>query len=223
MDMLAYERQAWARGYRRVAGVDEAGRGPLAGPVVAAAVVVGRSFLESDQAGLLRECDDSKKLSASRRASLFAFLEGCTHVEMGVGVVAAPRVDGLNILRATHVAMASALRALSALPDYALVDGLSVPGLPCASRSIVKGDAKSVLIAASSIVAKVTRDRMMESFEREYPGYGFAAHKGYGTRAHLAALVRLGPCAIHRRSFRPVRELTGECAKPLELWADDER
>ena len=204
--MLQFERQSWEQGVVRLAGVDEAGRGPLAGPVVAAALVFDRAFLEAEQYSLLRTVNDSKSLSAARRDELFTLLTTACPCVSGVGVVEADEIDRINILRATHKAMTLALGALSSLPDFALVDGLPVPGLPCPSLAIVRGDGRSLSIAAASIIAKVTRDRMMLEFDRQYPGYGFARHKGYGTGAHMKALLELGPSPIHRRSFRPVQE-----------------
>lgn len=205
--MLQFERQAWSQGYQRLAGVDEAGRGPLAGPVVAAALVFDRAFLECEQYGLLQGVTDSKRLSAGQREDLFAILTGNACVSFAVGVAEVPEIEAINILRATHQAMARALQRLSPAPDCALVDGLPVPGLPYASLPIVDGDARSLSIAAASIIAKVTRDRIMCRLDEMYPQYGFARHKGYGTRAHLKALLEHGPCPEHRCSFRPVREV----------------
>lgn len=204
--MLQYERQAWERGIKRLAGVDEAGRGPLAGPVVAAAVVFDQGYLEAEQYGFLLSVNDSKRLTASQRDALYLLLTGSCPCLIGVGVADIAEIDDINILRATHRAMARALESLKSLPDFALVDGLPVPGLPCPSLSVVGGDGLSLSIAAASIVAKVTRDRMMEELDRLYPGYQFARHKGYGTRTHMEALLELGPCPIHRQSFRPVQE-----------------
>lgn len=207
--MLQFERQAWDQGIVRLAGVDEAGRGPLAGPVVAAAVVIERAFLETEQHGRLRPIDDSKALTSAQRESAYDLLTRHCPLELGVGIAEVGEIDTLNILRATHLAMARALRALSPLPDLVLVDGLPVPGLPCPSQAIVGGDARSLVIAAASIVAKVTRDRIMLELDREYPAYGFSQHKGYGTRAHMEALLAHGPCPAHRRSFRPVQDVLG--------------
>jgi ribonuclease HII len=204
--VLQFERQAWELGKSRLAGVDEAGRGPLAGPVVAAALVFDRLFLETEQYGLLQAVNDSKSLSESRRDELFDLLTSSFPCLYGVGVASVEEIDSLNILRATHLAMARALDAITPPPDFALVDGLPVPGLPCLSRAIVRGDSRSLSIAAASIIAKVTRDRMMLQWDCQYPGYHFARHKGYGTQLHMQALLELGPSPIHRRSFRPVRE-----------------
>lgn len=201
--MIEFERKAFAAGHRRVAGLDEAGRGPLAGPVVAACVVLPLSD------GIPAELDgltDSKQLTAARREHFFRILRRMPGVAMGVGRASVAEIDRLNILRATHLAMARAAAALCPAADVLLVDGLPVPGLPCPSRSIVRGDALSLSIAAASVVAKVTRDRIMLALDRRYPGYGFARHKGYGTAIHLRMLRSLGPCAAHRRSFRPVAD-----------------
>lgn len=189
-----------------MAGVDEVGRGPLAGPVVAAAVVFDRAFLEAEACGLLVEVNDSKKTAPSKREAIHDLLISSPHVSIGLGSAEAVEIDRVNILRATHAAMQRALSALDSVPDHVLVDGLPVPGLPCPSTAIVGGDGKSLSIAAASIVAKVVRDRIMVALDRRYPVYGFAAHKGYGTRTHIGALLEYGPCPEHRRSFQPVRD-----------------
>ena len=208
--MLRHEREAWAGPRMRVAGVDEAGRGPLAGPVVAAAVVFERPFLEAEARGALQGLDDSKKLPATRREFFHALLSACPHAQIGIGSASVEEIDALNILRATHLAMARALAQLDPPPELALVDGLPVKGLPVPHRAIVGGDAASLSIAAASVMAKVTRDRLMVELAARYPEYGFERHKGYGTPAHLAALRRHGPCPAHRRSFAPVAQLSLE-------------
>ena len=205
--LLRHEQAAWSEGYLTLAGLDEAGRGPLAGPVVAAAVHIDRALLEDEAEGLFSGINDSKKLTPARRASFFALLTSDPRVHIGVGRSDVGEIDRINILRATHQAMARALADLKTAVQLVLVDGLPVPGLPYPSRALVKGDAQSLLIASASIIAKVTRDREMEALDRAFPGYGFAAHKGYGTAAHLAALQRLGPTSQHRRSFAPVAQL----------------
>ena len=216
--MLAYERECWAAGCRSLAGVDEAGRGPWAGPVVAAAVILEPAFAEAELDGLLRGLTDSKKLTPARREFFFDLLQTRPEVRIGLGRADVAEIDELNILRATHAAMARALGQLNPLPELALVDGLPVRGLPCPSRALVRGDALSLSIAAASIMAKVTRDRLMLELDRQFPAYGFARHKGYGTAAHLRALRACGPCPQHRRSFRPVREvLEAQGALPGEL------
>lgn len=204
--MLRFERKLWNQGCERLAGVDEAGRGPLAGPVVAATVVFDRAFAEAEEHGLLSRITDSKKLSPAMRESLYDLLENLPSVQIGIGMAEVREIDELNILRATHAAMARAILNLPSLPGHVLVDGLPVCGLPCPSTAIVKGDQKSLSVAAGSIVAKVVRDRLMTELDRRYPQYGFARHKGYGTAAHMQALLEFGPCPEHRMTFRPVRD-----------------
>ncbi len=187
-------------GCRFVAGVDEAGRGPLAGPVVAAAVVLPAGYVAD---GL----NDSKQLTARRREKLFEVLMQDDAVLKGVALASVEEIDALNILRATHVAMSRAVAALPRPADFCLVDGLPVKGLPVPHRALVKGDAKCLSIAAASILAKVTRDRLMEELDREFPDYGFARHKGYGTKVHLDAIHRYGITVHHRRSFGPVAQM----------------
>lgn len=192
-------RRLKAAGPGAIAGVDEAGRGPWAGPVMTAAVLLDPRDIP---AGL----DDSKKLSKSRREALFA--EICVKAHVGIAWASPARIDAMNIRAATLWAMRRAVLALPLAPAGALVDGRDVPdGLPCPGESVVKGDARSLAIAAASIVAKVARDRMLLALDAQLPGYGFAAHKGYGTAAHAAALAKLGVTPHHRRSFRPIREL----------------
>ncbi len=205
--MLSYERQAWKAGHRRLAGVDEAGRGPLAGPVVAAAVVIDPKFLQAEEDGVLAGLTDSKKLSPARREHFFRLLSRSPQVAIGVGQADVWEIDSLDILRATHLAMARAVGGLKPPPDHVLVDGLPVKGLPCASTAVVGGDGKSLIIAAASVVAKVTRDRIMVALDLQYPAYGFVRHKGYGTEEHLAAIRKHGPCPCHRKSFEPVAQL----------------
>ena len=190
-------------GAGRVAGVDEAGRGPLAGPVVAGAVV----FLRAPPAALAALIDDSKRLTEARRDAAFAALRDAARdgvLQFGIGAASAAEIGAVNILRATHIAMARAVQRLGAVPDLALVDGNQPPRLPCPVRCVVGGDALSLSIAAASILAKVVRDRAMTRLDPRWPGYGFARHAGYPTAAHLAALEALGPTPHHRRGFRPV-------------------
>lgn len=205
--LLQFEREAWGRGCQRVAGVDEAGRGPLAGPVVAAAVVFSKAFIEREEHRLFETLTDSKQLTVSQRDRFFELLVNSREVEVGVGFGDVPEIDAINILCATHRSMSRCLHHLAALPEYALVDGLPVPDLPCASLAIIKGDARSLSIAAASVIAKVTRDRWMTELDRRYPKYGFVRHKGYGTAAHIQALLKYGAMDQHRRSFRPVRDI----------------
>jgi len=202
--LLEMERDWWSKGLRRLGGMDEAGRGPLAGPVMAAVVILPLDAAEREAVGSLSGLTDSKQLSPSRREDFFERLHAIAGVEIGVGVSEHEEIDALNILKATHLAMGRALASLGALPERVLVDGLPVPGLPCPSTAIVKGDARSLLIAAASVVAKVLRDRRMRELDAVYPAYGFARHKGYGSREHIQALFEHGPCPEHRRSFRPV-------------------
>ena len=207
--MLAYERDCWLAGIQHLAGVDEAGRGPWAGAVVAGAVVIAPAFAEAEADGFFRGLTDSKKLTPVRREFFFAQIQTRPEISWAVGQADVAEIDSLNILRATHLAMARALAALHPPAEFALVDGLPVKGLPCPHRAIVRGDSLSLSIAAASIMAKVTRDHQMRELDRQYPGYGFAAHKGYGTAMHQRALRELGPTPQHRRSFRPIRELLG--------------
>ncbi len=191
--VLMHERVLWSRGIRLVAGIDEAGRGPLAGPVVAAAVVLPAGVF-------LPGVDDSKKLSPARREELAALIRDRA-LAVATGIVAHERIDEINILNATMQAMCQAVEALAVRPEHLLVDGPRGPdtGIPCSA--IVDGDSLSFSIAAASIIAKVTRDHLMVEYDEQYPGYGFARHKGYGTREHREAIARLGFCPIHRRSF----------------------
>ena len=191
-----YEAWAWRAGIARIAGLDEAGRGPLAGPVVAAAVI-----LAPDRR--VRKLCDSKLLTPERREALFHAIT--THaVGVGVGIVAHATIDRVNILQATRLAMLEALRRLAVAPDLVITDFVKLPGLPCPQRNLVHGDARCATVAAASIIAKVTRDRLMVEADHQFPEYGFARHKGYATAEHLAALDRLGPCSLHRRTFAGV-------------------
>lgn len=204
-DVLLYEKEAWASGFLRLAGIDEAGRGPLAGPVVAAAVIFEVEYIKTELEYTFHQLTDSKAMSEARREDYFELLMNSDYTTVGIGIVEADEIDRINILQATHKAMAMAAEQVN--PQFALVDGLPVKGLPCDSKSIVKGDALSISISAASIVAKVTRDRIMIELDARYPDYGFAGHKGYGTQEHLAALKKHGATPIHRQSFRPVAEL----------------
>jgi len=198
IDMLALEGQASRRGYRSIAGVDEAGRGPLAGPVVAAAVILPDGLL-------LPGVNDSKQLTADQREALFDIISR-EALAVGVGIGDHALIDSINILQATLSAMRDAVRGLSVTPDFLLIDGISSVPMNIPQRTVKKGDSLSLSIAAASIIAKVTRDRMMLEYDLLYPGYGFASHKGYGAAAHLAAIAELGPCPIHRKSFGGVKE-----------------
>ncbi|MCX5512342.1 ribonuclease HII [Kaistia algarum] len=199
------ERRLRRLGSKRVTGIDEAGRGPLAGPVVAAAVIL-------DPRNIPEGLDDSKKLSRPERERLFALI--LANAVVSVAAASVGRIGATDIRQATLWAMRRAAAGLPLVPDYAIVDGIDVPpGLPCASEALVKGDARSVSIAAASIVAKVTRDRMMIRAAGHFPRYGFDRHMGYGTAFHLTALREHGACALHRTTFAPVRAvLTNENA-----------
>jgi ribonuclease HII len=195
--MYRYETKLWAQGYRHISGCDEAGRGPLAGPVVAAAVIL-------DPIRLIEGIDDSKKLSPSTRERLAKLIKE-TALSYSVAVVSEKRIDQINILEASKEAMSIAIRNLSIKPDYILTDALSLKGFAVCLLPIIKGDQQSASIAAASIIAKTTRDEIMVKMDVEYPGYGFAIHKGYPTKAHLEAIDRLGVSAIHRLSYKPVK------------------
>jgi ribonuclease HII len=204
-DRFEFERVLWTQGMTRVAGVDEAGRGPLAGPVVAAAAILPAKWAESGLPPELDGLNDSKQLTAAQREKYFAFLTTCPEVQFAVAQVGAGQIDAINILRATHRAMNNALAQLQPAPEHALVDGRPVKTMTVPQTAIVQGDARSYSIAAASVLAKVTRDRLMLEFDRQWPKYGFAGHKGYGTAQHLAAIAAHGPCPIHRRSFAPLK------------------
>jgi len=198
-DLWQFEKQAACSGHDLVAGVDEAGRGPLAGPVVAAAVV-----LPSDFPG--QGIDDSKKLSERRRLNAFRIIRRQA-LTVGLGIVNAARIDTINILQAARLAMARAVCRLDPQPSLLLIDGNFTIDLPVAQQPLIKGDSRSISIACASIVAKVTRDRIMRACHRRFPQYGFDRHKGYPTAAHKQALACHGPCPLHRKTFRGVREL----------------
>jgi ribonuclease HII len=192
--MNRFEQEAYEKGYRVVAGIDEAGRGPLAGPVVAAAVILPRGYCNG-------EIKDSKQLSAKKREKLYGVIRE-EALAVGVGVVEPQVIDQVNILRATLMAMADAVEDLSLPPDYLLVDGLQRVPLEISQKTVVKGDTLSVSIASASIIAKVSRDRIMEIYHRQFPQYNFLKNKGYGTRQHRAAILSHGLSKIHRRSFK---------------------
>lgn len=217
-DMWFYERQAATEGWTRVAGIDEVGRGPLAGPVVAAAVVLPPGVVTPP-------VRDSKQLSACRRDELERELRNLPGIAIGIGIMTAPDIDRLNILQATHEAMRRAVAQLHPPPDFVLIDGLPVRRFPLPQKAIVRGDTLSASISAASILAKVYRDRLMVELDRRYPGYAFAQHKGYGTAQHLAALKRLGPCPEHRRSFAPVAAVInpGPTQPTLSLSTEESR
>lgn len=194
--MTSFERSLRARGYQYIAGIDEAGRGPLAGPVVAAAVILKE---DCEILGLT----DSKKLSKQKREDYYSYIME-EAAAVGVGIADAHEIDELNIYKASKAAMLKAVQALDVAPDYLLIDAMSL-AVDTEQSSIIKGDAKSASIAAGACIAKVTRDRLMDEYAEKYPLYGFEKHKGYGTKEHLNALAKYGPSPIHRRSFAPVK------------------
>jgi ribonuclease HII len=204
-DRFEFERVLWWQNVARVAGVDEAGRGPLAGPVVAAAAILPSRWAETGLPAELAGLNDSKQLTPAQREKYFEFLTACAEIEFGIAAVDAGVIDEINILQATHRAMNDALAQLQPLPPHALVDGRPVKTLRIPQTAIVKGDARSYSIAAASVLAKVTRDRLMLEYHAQFPAYGFAEHKGYGTARHLAAIEEHGACPIHRRSFAPLK------------------
>ncbi len=205
IDRFKFERILLTRGATRIAGVDEAGRGPLAGPVVAAAVILPLSWIQGGLPEELRGLNDSKQLKPAQRARFYEFLKTIPEVRSEVGVVDVEVIDTINILRATYQAMNMALARLEPPPEHVLVDGLPVGTIVLPQTALIGGDARSFTIAAASVVAKVTRDRLMNAYHENYPVYGFAKNKGYGTSQHLAALVEHGPCPLHRRSFAPLK------------------
>jgi ribonuclease HII len=213
-DLWIYEKKARGDGHLRIAGIDEAGRGPLAGPVVAAAVILPDRFPCAD-------VNDSKQLSPIQRDRLYELIY-FQAVAVGIGIVDALEIDRINILRASLLAMAMAVSNLDPAPDCLLVDGNFPVPLALPQQTIVKGDALCRSIAAASIVAKVTRDRLMGRYDQDYPQYGFVGHKGYATHAHREAICRHGCCPIHRRSFKGVKEFLGPPkARQLPLTAED--
>lgn len=193
LDKMRFFEDKYSDRYKNIAGIDEAGRGPLAGPVVAGAVI------------LPRDCEilylnDSKQVNKNKREELFDEIKEKA-VAYGVGIASPEIIDKINILQATYRAMGEAVSNMQVMPDCLLVDAVTIPGMACKQVGIVKGDEKSLSIAAASIIAKVTRDRMMTEFDKIYPEYGFASHKGYGSKAHIEAIKKHGPCPIHRATF----------------------
>ena len=203
--LLRYESELWEQGHTHIAGVDEAGRGPLAGPVVAAAAILPQGWK-------LEGLDDSKKIGDEARRNELAEAIKRGAVAWAVGVAEAEEIDRLNIRRASLLAMHRALQALGIQPDYVLLDAFTIPECPLPQRGIIKGDALSLSIAAASVLAKTARDRRMRELDVEYPGYGLADHKGYPTASHVQAIREKGVLPIHRRSFAPVREALGGSA-----------
>lgn len=198
-NLYFYEDYLISLGYNNICGVDEAGRGPLAGPVVAAAVIIPKNKI-------IAEIDDSKKLTAAKRERLFISISELA-LSIGVGIVDEEIIDDINILNATYLAMQKALSDLAFSPDYILVDALKIPEIDIPQRSIIHGDRLSHCIACASIIAKVTRDRLMQEYHQEFSLYGFDKHKGYGTKSHIQAIKTYGICKLHRRSFAPISTL----------------
>jgi ribonuclease HII len=200
------EKKLWKRRIKRVAGIDEAGRGPLAGPVVAGAVILDSRFKIKN----LREVNDSKKLSAKKREELFDLITKNKNIEWGIGIVSEKVIDKINIKNAAELAMEKATKQLKKKSDFLIIDGNSLKNSKLKSynlKLIVKADAKVFSVAAASILAKVTRDRIMQKYHKKYPQYRFDLHKGYGTKLHLTMLKKHGPCPIHRKSFSPVANM----------------
>ncbi len=195
--MRRYEIAAYEEGFRYIAGVDEVGRGPIAGPVAAAAVILPTDFPGS-------EIDDSKKLTAKKRLKLALYIKRHA-LSWAVGLVNPPLLDEINILNATKLAMRTAITSLNPKPDLLLIDAVKLDDINIGQKNIIKGDSLSISIAAASILAKVERDRIMENYDILFPNYGFAQHKGYATRLHIQQLMELGACPIHRQSFEPVK------------------
>lgn len=211
--MLEYEISLWEKGYRVIAGIDEAGRGPLAGPVVAAAVIFMPEFALKEENRLLKGLTDSKQLTSQQRDYFFRILVQSSGVYIGVGSSSVFEIDRINILQATFLAMKRAVKALSIVPDFILVDGLFTGEFVDNCMAIVGGDSKSLSIAAAGIVAKVVRDAYMQAMDPKFPVYELAIHKGYASRKHIQALMEYGPESIHRRSFRPVKEAEELCKR----------
>ena len=207
---LSHESELWKSGLTHVAGVDEAGCGPLAGPVVAAAVVFPCAWVVSGLQSRLRGLNDSKQLTEEEREKFFSTIIGNPEIRYAIAIVDVEMIDRINIRQAAWRAMNQALDQLDPRAQHVLVDGLRIRWLPYPQTALVDGDCKSYSIAAASVLAKVTRDRLMRDLDAAYPGYGFAEHKGYATPQHYAAIKQLGPCAIHRKSFSPFRPVETE-------------
>lgn len=193
MDWLKYENEALSKGYNNICGVDEAGRGPLAGPVCAAAVILPKGEI-------IEGVNDSKKLTEKKREALYDVIKEKA-VAYSIALASVEEIEEMNILNATMLAMKRAVDGLDIPADYAMIDGNKIPNLNIPAEYVIKGDANSMSIAAASILAKVTRDRLCADYEKEYPQYGFAKHKGYGTKLHREMILKYGPCKIHRMSF----------------------
>lgn len=200
-----YEKEAFSLGYELIGGVDEVGRGPLAGPVVAAVVILPK---ETKIQGI----NDSKKLSSHQRERLCKTISNLV-IDWGIGIVDERKIDEINILEATYIAMRKAVQSLRIKPQFLLVDGHKIPHLNILQKPIIKGDQVSISIQAASILAKVIRDRMMIEYDKEFPQYGFAKHKGYGTTTHIESIKKYGICKIHRQSFEPIKSMRNLCPK----------
>ncbi len=207
---LGHETELWRQGILHVAGADEAGCGPLAGPVVAAAVMFPCAWLEAGLYSKLRGLNDSKQLTADEREKFYERITTHSEIRFAIATVDVDMIDRINIRQAAWRGMQIALDQLQPRPQHVLIDGLRIKWLPYAQTPLVEGDAKSYTIAAASVLAKVTRDRLMKEYDKVHPGYGFAEHKGYSTPQHLAAIASLGPCPIHRKSFWPFRPVENE-------------
>lgn len=200
-----YEEEAFSSGYELIGGVDEVGRGPLAGPVVAAIVILPKGTK-------IQGINDSKKLSPHQRERLCKTIANIS-IDWGIGIVDERKIDEINILQATYIAMGRAVQSLKTKPHFLLVDGRKIPHLDIPQKPIIKGDQLSISIASASILAKVVRDRMMIEYDKEFPQYGFAKHKGYGTTLHIESIKKYGICKIHRRSFEPIKSMRNLCPK----------
>ncbi len=210
-ELVLFEKEARLKGFKLIAGIDEAGRGPLAGPVVAAVCILPKNLFIPD-------IDDSKKLTPKKRCELFEFLVNHKKIHYGIGILSSVKIDEINIYQATVQAMLQAVNRLTVAPDLLLVDGMQIPHETIPSQKIIKGDQKSQSIAAASIIAKETRDRLMREYDRIWPDYGFLQHKGYGTEMHLKALALHGPCPIHRRSFDPIKSMIAPVESQLLMF-----
>jgi ribonuclease HII len=196
------EKKLWKQNYKNVVGIDEAGRGPLAGPVVTASVCFEKNFKIKDLKNF--NINDSKKLSEKQREELYKILTNHKNIKWGVGIVSEKVIDKINILQATKLAMEKSFKNLNA--DFLLIDGNLKIHCATEQKSIIKGDAKVFSIAAASIIAKVTRDKLMQKYHKKYPEYNFLKNKGYGTKAHFVSIEKFGPCKIHRKSFYPINK-----------------
>lgn len=201
-----YETKLLKSGFSRICGIDEVGRGPLAGPVVACALIISEA--KNFSAEKFKKIRDSKKLSAKQREKWHRVLTESTDVKFGIGIISEKIIDKINILEATKLAMLSALKKLAIKPDFLLIDGnFTLEQVDLSQKAVPRGDAKIISIAAASIIAKVTRDKMMLDYHKKYPNYFFDKHKGYGTKLHFETLKKHGPCPIHRKSFEPIKSL----------------